>query len=412
MSVLTRVGAAFRVLVGKAAGENPYTVLIPAGQSGRPAQWAGDQNEQVKHFKHWVYAAIRAIRDRAAAAEMRLTGLRGEEWEAIETHPFIDLMRRVNPIHTRWQLLAGTIEFLELTGNAYWYVPLNRLKIPGEIWLMPSQTMRVVASSTEFVSHYEQVVGAGRPNIRFERDEIIHFRYPNPNSLHYGWSPLQAAAGAVDAHEEMLNAQVIAFKQGVTPPKMLFSTPQVLSDDAMTRLTAALQAKYGGTDKSGAVMVAHGGLKPERFTLTPEEMDFLASKISTKKEIMGIFGVPAVMTGETDDANKSIADAMERIFARNTLQPKLSLISQQIEQDLLRWYPADLRLAFEPVLPEDREQVREDTKAAFDRGGLTVDKMREELTGRKPLGDDTRVLASSVIPIGEADAAEVVNPGD
>ncbi len=411
MSILTRVGSAWRAMFGKApakAVENPHVALIHDQDVGRPAPWAGDQSEQVKHYKHWVYAAIRAIRDRAAAAEMTLTGKVGDEWALVDDHPFLELMRRVNPIQTRWQVLAGTVEFLELTGNAYWYVPQSRLKIPGEIWLMPSQRMKVVPSKTDFVDRYEQIVGGGKPNIPFERDEIVHFRYPNPNSLYYGWSPLQAAAGAVDAHEEMLSAQVVAFSHGVKPPKIVFTTPQVISDEAaLSRLTTSLQQKYAGSDNRESIMVAHGGLKPERLTLTPEEMDFLDSKISTKKEIMGIFGVPLIMTGETDDANKSIADAMERIFARNTLQPKLSLISQQIEQDMLRWYPADLRLAFKPDVPADREQVREDVKAAFDRGALTVDEVRAMLTSKKPLGDDTRVLASSVIPITDEDGLDV-----
>jgi phage portal protein BeeE len=131
--------------------------------------------------------------------------------------------------------------------------------------------------------------------------------------------------------------------------------------------------------------VAHGGLRPERLTLTPEEMDFLNSRRVTRDEILAVFGVPAAIAGISEDVNRASADALERIFSRNTIAPKLALIAQQIEQDLLPMYPADLRCEFDAAGPEDREQTRRDATAAFDRGALSVDELRQMLTGRPPL---------------------------
>ena len=396
-NLLDRVRAALRALAGRRS-VRPFAVA-PPWHEGQAAGWSEDATEQVKHLKHWVYVAVRAIRDRVAASQVRLSVRRGRSWQGVEQHPFLDLLDHVNPIHTRWQLLAATAEFLELTGNAYWYVAYDGLRVPREVWPLHSQKMKVIPDRTAFVGGYEYTPFPGK-RVRFEPNEVVHFRYPNPHNLYYGWSPLQAAAEAVDAHEEMLNAQVKAFRQGVQPPKIVFSTPHRISDESsLARLQEQLEARYSGTDAAKRVMVAHAWLKPERLSLTPQEMDFMQSKRTTRDEILAVFGVPAAIGGISEDVNRSAADAMERIFAHNTVMPKLALIAQQIQQDILPAYPVALRCDFEAILPEDREQLRADATAAFDRGALTIDELRETLTGRGRVGDGTRYVRAGLAAV-------------
>ena len=379
-SLPRRLAAAWLAFLGRKRVE----WAAPLGASGvfRGVPWGDDPAEQVRHHKHWVYVAVRAVRDRVAAAPLRLHAEGAGGRRALDSHPFLDLLDHVNPVHTRWELWAATAEHLELTGNAYWYVAFDRLGTPREIWPLHSHRVKVVPHREKLVEGYEYRVGAGR-TVRFARREVVHFKYPNPNSVHYGWSPLQAAAEAVDAHEQMLAAQRSAFQQGVQPPKVFFTTPQVISDEsALKRLQERLESRYAGAENAQRVMVAHGGLKPERLTLTPQEMDFLQSRRATRDEILAVFGVPAAVAGISEDVNRASADAMERIFYRNTVAPKLALIAQQIQQELLPAYPARLRCEFEPDLPEDRRQRREDATAAFDRGALSREELREILVGR------------------------------
>jgi len=392
-SLSGRLRAAWRALRGQTpplwAPDAPF--VSPSGA----APWSDNACEQVKHHKHWVYAAVRAIRDRVASVKPRLLIRHNGAWRPVDSHPFLDLMSRVNPVHTQWELWAATAEFLELTGNAYWYVARDRLGVPREIWPLSAQRVKVIPDAQRLVAGYEYAPSPGKA-VRFDRGEVIHFRYPNPHSLYYGWSPLQAAAEAVDAHEQMLAAQLRAFQQGVQPPKIVFTTPQVITDEAvLKRLQERLETRYAGVEASQRVLVAHGGLKPERLCLTPQEMDFLESARATRDQILAVFGVPAAIAGLSEDVNRSSADAMERIFVRNTVAPKLALIAQEIEQDLLPSYPAELRCEFDVTVPEDRAQVRADATAAFDRGALSVDELRETLTGRPPIA-----RSASVVPAG------------
>ena len=392
-----RLRAAWRALRGRRPA--PLFPEPPAGLERFGASWTDNPDEQTRHLKHWVYVAIRAVRDRVAAAKVRLLAFHDGEWRPVTRHPFHDLLDHVNPLHTRWHLWASTAEFLELTGNAYWHVLRDGLGVPREIWPLHAQRVRVIPDRERLVAGYDYVVSPGR-RVRLTRDEVIHFRYPNPRNLYYGWSPLQAAAEAVDAHEHMLRAQLKAFEQGIHPPKVFFSTPQVIQDEAvLTRLQERLETRYGGAGAGSRILVAHGGLRPERLALTPQEMDFLNSRRATRDEILAIFGVPAAIAGLSEDVNRATADAMERIFVRNSIAPRLAMLAQQIEQNLLSAYPARLRCEFEPELPEDRKALRDDASAAFDRGALSVDELRHTLTGRGPVGDARRFRRANLAEV-------------
>ena len=254
---IERLRTVWRALRQRRSG--PYfEVVTPRWLSGRPASWTDDPVEQVKHYKHWVYAAVQAIAFKVAATELHLFRRRGDEVEEVVDHPFLDLMRRVNPFHTRFWLWAQTMTFLELTGNAYWYVPRNRLGVPAEVWVVHSQYMRVIPSRTDFIEGYEYRHGGD--TIRFGRDEIIHLKYPNPLSPYYGRGPLQAAAESVDTHEWMKKTEWVSMKQGIFP-SLAFESEQEMSEAAVERLRTQLAQKYSSPEKAGRPLILEKGLK-------------------------------------------------------------------------------------------------------------------------------------------------------
>jgi phage portal protein BeeE len=53
--------------------------------------------------------------------------------QEVTDHKLLDLIDAVNPMINRFDLWELTELFLELTGNAYWYLPKNGLGIPSEI---------------------------------------------------------------------------------------------------------------------------------------------------------------------------------------------------------------------------------------------------------------------------------------
>ncbi len=358
-----------------------FAAVVPSWLHGRPAAWAENPAEQVRHYKHWVYAAVQAIAFHIAGVRLALYVRTRKGVEELTEHPFLDLMQQVNPFHTRFWLWAQTMTFLELTGNAYWYVPRNRLGAPAELWLAHSQHVRVVPDRRRFIHGY--VYANGGEEVSFGRDEIIHLKYPNPLSPYYGRGPLQAAAAAVDAHEFMKRAEWNGFRNGIFP-SLALESDQELTEETIERLRTMLEHKYASPDRAGHPLILERGLRAKPISLSPREMDFLRSKRVTRDEILGIFRVPAAVVGLSENVNRSVAEAMDVIFAKYCIAPKLRLIEDQLNQDLLPLFDKRLFCRFEEVVPEDREQRRADMEANLRHGVTTINEERRRL-GRDPV---------------------------
>lgn len=382
MSIWNRMRAAGRALAGVApepACEDYAKELRPvfgswAGTSA-VAAWRSDAHEQIRHCRHWVYVAVRLIASRVAGTPLHFH--RDDTGERLALpHPLIQLFREVNPFETAASLWMKTLTFLELTGNAYWYVPRNKLGAIAEIWVLPTQHMRVVPDKKHFIKGYlfrhagvEEVFGAR---------EVIHLKYPSPESPFYGAGPLQAAAESVDAHQAMKTAERQSFTQGAFPG-LAIQTEEKLSPDVRKRLEAAFESGYAGASRAGRTLILEQGLKVRPFTFSPREMDFLESSKMTRDEILAVFGVPAAVAGISEDVNRASAEAMLYTFSENTVLPKLRLIEAQLTQDLCRTFDPRIVARFENPVPQVRSDERLDMVARLQNGVTTPDEERARL---------------------------------
>jgi len=369
-----------------------FAGFAPRGREGYAAPWADDPIEQVRHYSHWVYAAIDAIANRVAATQLKLyKRLPGGEAEEVADHPALDLFRRVNPFHTRWWLWAQTINFLELTGNCYWYAPANALGAPAEIWIAHSQYMRVIPDRDNFIRGYEYR-RAGEKPITFDPHEIVHLKYPNPTNMFYGRATLQAAAESVDAHEARAKAHVNLMQRGVYAGVGL-QTDQELSQAVIERLATQIETKYASPERAGRPMVLEQGLKVTRMDLAPNEMALLESSRITRDEILSIFRVPAAVVGIGEDVARAQADAMDLIFARYCVAPRLQMIEDQLNQDLLPRYDPALFVRFDGVIPEDEDARRDRARKDFEAGLITLNQALRETGRPEEPGGDVRYIA-------------------
>lgn len=380
----------------------PRFFQVPSYGTAIGASWQDDVAEQVKHYKHWVFKAVNTIAFKVAATPLNLFRKdRERDEEKIDEHPFLALINDVNPIHTSFYLWSTTMTFLEITGNAYWWIVRNRLGLPQEIWNLPSQYMRVIPDATNLIRGYQYQNADVK--IELGLQDVIHLKYPNPASLYYGRGPLQAAAESTEAHESARTAQWKAFKHGIFPATQFTygeTMQDVLDDETIDRLQVHLQQFYGGEEKAGKVFIADGGGKLEPVTLTPREMDFLNSTKATREEILGIFGVPAAIAGLAEDVNRASATALELIFSKYTIKPKLQLMQDQLNQDLLPAWGDGVYCRYEEVVPQDREAARADAEMGLRNGALTINEVRTDYFDRDEVEwGDVAMAPMSQIPI-------------
>lgn len=391
------------------------TVVVPQWNSGQPASTYDDPVEQLEHNKHWVYAAINAIGETVAGTKLEFFVRQKAEGEdeypllsdVVSDHPLLKLFGLVNPFMTVEEMWRLTMGFLEMTGDCFWYLPRSGLGVPSELWIAHSQYMKVVPSKTEYISHYEY--RRGGQVTKFSRDEIVHIKYPNPKDQWYGLSPLQAAAEQVESYEAIKTAQKKTFDHGAMPG-LVISTDTRMEQPDIDRLRRRVDRLYGGSDRAGKTMVLAGGLKAEKVTLSPREMNFLTSSENGRSEVLGVFRVPAGVIGVDKEIRaKATFDGVFYAFLKTNIEPKLRLIESIINEYICPLFDERIFCEWQLDIPKDAAEYRNNWDVAAKHRSVTFDEIRSNLLG---LGPATTFDGTQQVGAGGGTGAETPPPED
>ena len=384
-----------RILLGVGAPDEVErrlsAVMAPSHPIGVPANWQGDRNEEVQHYKQWTYVAINAIADKVAEQRIRL-GIKLSERMVPDNNPMRFLLDRVNDSgDTQSELWYESTLYLLLTGNCYWWVIPNSLGQPAELWVVPSQWIRSVASKTKWIDHWlvSPSGNFGSQAARLRPEEIIHIRRISPVSKIDGYSPLQGGAEWIDTSESINDARWNSFKNGSWPGLMikLGDTYADPSDSQIARLQDKFLAKFGRTENAGRPLIVKPDMDIQALTLTPKEMDFGMSADQMRDSILSLFRVPKIIAGISEDVNFASANAAMTIFCTNTVQPILNTIAGAVTEQLAPRFNPRIRAFFDECAPNNPELHKEQWETGLKYGVVSPDEYRAYI-GLKPLEDD------------------------
>jgi HK97 family phage portal protein len=324
-----------------------------------------------------VHRCVRLVAE--AAASLPLTLIEGGRER--DAHPLLDLLRRPNPREEGGRFLESLYGHLLVSGNAYVEAGLID-GAPRELHALRPDRMRVVPGANGWPSGYEYQVGA--QVVRFAVPSegvppILHLTLFHPTDDHYGLSPMEAAAAALDVHNAASAWNKALLDNAARPSGALVFTGEAnVSDAVFSKLKAELEDAYQGARNAGRPMLLEGGLDWKPLALSPKEMDFVEAKAAAAREIALAFGVPPLLLGLPGDATHSNYAEANRAFYRQTVIPLAKRTAQALALWLAPGFGADL--ALEPdldaieALSEERESLwRRVSGAAF----LSDDEKRE-----------------------------------
>ena len=362
--------------------------------------------KMVAEYHSWAYACAQKNGFSVAKTDLKLFKERNnDELEEVKKHPFLDLLKSVNPHSNKFQMMAVTQIFLELTGNAYWWMPKGRLGIPAMIWNLPSHWMSVVPDKQKFIAGYVlQVPGSGK-KIPFDEEEIVHFKFPEIFSMYYGDSPLYAASYGVDLNNEMRTWEINYFKNNAQPAGIL-TTEQSMNADQYKRLREEWNRKYKGSSKSGKMAILEGGLKYSQVGSSLDKMKVKDISKDQRDEILAMFGVPASKLGLVEDVNRANAEANDLTYQKETIVPRLALLEEKINEKIMPLYDVGLIAKFDNPVPEDREFRLQEKEVNIRSGFSSIDEEREK-EGLDPYNlpeTSSPLIPFSVTPAGQPKA--------
>ena len=269
-----------------------------------------------------VYRSVRMIAEAAASIPLLLY----EGANEIEDHPLIDLLRRPSLDHTGTDFLEAWYGFLLVAGNAY----VEAVALDGEmreLHILRPDRMKVIPGLDGWPEGYEYTV-AGR-SVRFVDEvaagvrPILHVRLFHPANDHYGMSPIEAAATAIDIHNTASSWNKALLDNSARPSGALVyaAANGQMTDEQFTRLKSELETNFQGARAAGRPLLLEGGLDWKPLSLSPKDMDFIEAKNSAAREIALAIGVPPMLLGIPGDNTYSNYQEAQRAFWRQTVLP-------------------------------------------------------------------------------------------
>ena len=334
--------------------------------------------------------------------------------EEIEDHPFLDLMKVVNDQRNEFDLKNETQLFLELTGNSYWYLVPSNMRgengryLPSAIWVLPANRIKIIPSKKTFIDHFElRQSGFGKPT-SYKPEEIVHFRFPNPNDILYGMGPLQGAANAVDVNQYIKDYEIGLFKNQARPDFVIkMEKGTKMNEPQQKRFTEMWQDAYGGGPKSaGKFGVLEGGMDLKEFGWSPKDLSFLIGRGMTMNEIATIFGVPMTKI-TTEHVNRANMETGEVMYQTDTISPRLRLQEQKITEKVLPIYDEKLFVVFENNIPLDKEFRVKERESNLKNAYSNINEERK-LDGREPVAwGNVPLVPLNVVPLEVAGEKQI-----
>lgn len=339
--------------------------------------------------------------------------------KTVAKHPLLTLLQNPNPDLSMYQLFEGSASFVEQFGEFFWYMVPGAvtgygLNGPKQIYLLRPDRMGITLDKkTGEVIGYTYNAGSNNSRIPFEPEEIIHHMTFNPKNPYRGYSTVEAAVDYIQTEEEVSRFTRNYFRNNAAMTGVL-NVAGKMPRENWQKFTRQWREKYEGVNNAGKVAL----VRDSQVTFTPigtsiGEMQMTDLKQTTVEQIMMMFQIPKGIFGMEDGngLGRASVETLEYIFAKWTINNKLSRLDDTLQRALDRYFPkSGLLVSHENIIPEDKEFELSRYSQGVDKW-LTRAEIRSQdpLTANTPVkGDDQLFAALQQIPL--SDAASYTTP--
>ena len=316
--------------LGGTGGTRSGAALVRAGFTANPV----------------AFRAVRLIAEAAASLPMTFE----EAGARLTDHPVLTLLSDPNAGQGQAELMEAIYGQMLLSGNAFVEGVAGEEGLPLELNVLRSDRMRVVAGSDGWPVGYDYA--AGSKTRRFGTHALCHIRAFHPLDDHYGFSPLQACAQALEVHNAATRWSRALLENAARPSGAIvyngIDGHGQLSADQYDRLLSEMEAQHQGARNAGRPMLLEGGLDWKPMGFSPTDMEFQKTKDAAARDIAIAFGVPPMLLGIPGDATYANYQEANRAFYRLTVLP----LAQKVTRALSDWLTGG-----SAVLAPDLDQV-------------------------------------------------------
>jgi HK97 family phage portal protein len=295
----------------------------------------------------WVYACINTIGTVASSAPLAFyTDPTCSERFRLkdEKHNVVTLFNPPKPpfIPSLRELIFRTFVHLGIQGRVFWVFEKKNGKY-AEIDLKGNLRSVLTNGSYGKLMYWEEHNAMG--SFKWQPEQVLPVVYYNPRDLVTtdvpvtGLSPLMAARQSLDQEFNINGWNTSFFKTGMKTP-LLLKAKGTLSKEQKADLRKEIVNYYSGIDGAHGALIVSGGIEVTPLSISQKDIDFIEGKKFNREEIASIYGVPPALLGLFEFSNYSNAREQRKIFWENTLLPKMAMILDLVQINILdRYFP-------------------------------------------------------------------------
>jgi len=193
----------------------------------------------------------------------------------------------------------------------------------------------------------------------------------------------------------------IATFKNMARPDVVFETKDEVDKDTAERMLTAWRAEYQGAKNVGKGAFLPPGYKASKFSLTPQELDYLEGRRWTRGEIATIYGVPEALIA-TEKVNRANMESSIYVYMKWAILPRLVRLEQKLNERLLPMFDERLFVAFDDPIPENKELRLKEMEAHLKNLYSNVNQERA-IDGNEPVDWGDQIYAPiNIVPLGSA----------
>ena len=349
-----------------------------------------------------VYRAIRVIVQAASAIPWIVQDSKGEP---IEGHEFAKVWAKPNREFSGQDNMEFIIAHQLLVGNSL-IQPIIVGGKPKEFWMVMPDLVQPIPSEVpgEWLRGWRVTPANGR-QYDAPPEQFIHFMQVDPGNPYWGIGPLMAAARTIDTDNEAQDTQKISMQNRGTPDGVFEA--ESMSSEQYEEAQKAIQERYLSKEKRRLPWVV-AGAKWHQMSLTPVEMDYIASRLQNKRDIAGAFGISPIFLGDLSQTTYSNMMEARKALYEDVVIPLLDDIKATLNLKIAPLY-GDIVIAYDvtgiPALRADYGKKVDQAKTLWAMG-IPFDQINErlEMGFEQFPGWDRGYLPLTLLPTGASPA--------
>lgn len=252
-------------------------------------------------------------------------------------HPLYSILHDIpNPEMTAFDLWATLDSHVMIRGNAYAEIVLDKNENVVELWPLRPDRMNVTRDEVTGELRYLYTLPDKFNNEKrvLQPYQILHLRGLTHDGV-IGYAPITMMRNAVALSKATEEFGSAFFGNGAQPG-MVLKHPSKLKDPVVyDRIKDSWEQAHMGLDQAHRVAILEEGMSVEKIGLSPEDSQFLQTRVHQVYEISRMTDVPPQMIFELSQMNYSTMEQMTLDFVVHHLRPWLVAYEQQSNRSLL-----------------------------------------------------------------------------